>query len=164
MFLGSLSVSSRRVMVTVGLGLALCAASTLRAQQPAAGGQDAPDPLKLTGDFVLLVNQVKADKAADFEGAWATIKDKLSKSEKPELKELGESLKIFKLGTPPAPGAPVVYIFRLEPPSKTQSYDPTKILYYSGAFPDRAEADAIYAKIKDAYVGIQPWPLVKIGG
>jgi hypothetical protein len=161
MLWGSLSASSRHVMVTVGLGLALCAASTLRAQQPPA--QDAPDPLKLSGDFVLLVNQIKPDRAADFESAWAAIRDKLTKSDKPDLKELGSSLNIYKLDTPPAAGAPVVYIFRLEPPSKTQSYDPTKILYYSGAFPDRAEADAIFKKIDGAYVGIQPWPMKKIG-
>jgi len=56
-----------------------------------------------------------------------------------------------------------VYLFQLNPPSKTQSYDPTQLVYYSGEFPDRPEADAIFNKIKDAYVNIAPWPLVKVG-
>ena len=130
----------------------------------ALGARQAADPLKFTHEFVLLYNQVKADKASDFESSWATIKAGLIKSEKPELKELGESLKIFKVDAPA--GATVNYIFNLNPPSKTQSYDPTKILFESGAF-SREEADVIYAKLKDAYAPTSPIstiPLVKVGG
>ena len=169
---GFRSAPSRRTWIAFGVAASLCAASTLKAhpaQDPAAPpaaapAQSAPDPLKLTSDFALIINQIKSDKAADFESAWTTIKSKLSSSAKPELKELGDGLKIYKVDTPPAAGQPVVYIFHLQPPSKTQSYDPTKILYFSGAFPDRPEADALYAKIKDAYQGIFPWPLKQIGG
>ena len=121
-----------------------------------------PDPFKFSAEHVLLINQIKPEKAADFESAWAAIKDKLSKSAKPDLKEMGDGLKIFKLATPGAAGSPVLYIFEMSPPSKTQSYDPTQILFFSTAF-ERAEADAIYAKIKDAYASITPWPLVKVG-
>lgn len=130
----------------------------------ALGARQAADPLKFTHEFVLLYNQVKADKASDFESSWATIKAGLIKSEKPELKELGESLKIFKVDAPA--GATVNYIFNLNPPSKTQSYDPTKILFESGAF-SREEADVIYAKLKEAYSPTSPIstiPLVKVGG
>jgi hypothetical protein len=137
-------------------------ASALMARQTPAAA--APDPLKFTHEFVLLYNQVKADKASDFESSWATIKAGLIKSEKPELKELGESIKIFKVDAPA--GATVSYIFNLNPPSKTQSYDPTKILFESGAF-SREEADVIYAKLKDAYAATSPIstiPLVKVGG
>jgi len=175
MVLGFGSAAGRRVSIALGLAASLCSASNLKAQQPqdpaaptaAAPAQPAPaapDPLKLTSEFALIINQIKSEKAADFESAWTTIKGKLSSSAKPELKELGDGLKIYKVDTPPAAGQPVVYIFHLQPPSKTQSYDPTKILYFSGAFPDRPEADALYAKIKDAYQGIFPWPLKQIGG
>ena len=163
MFLGSWSASSRRTFIAVGVAVMLSAASGLKAQQAAAPAAP-PDPLKLTGEFVVLVNQVKAEKAADFESAWATIKDKLTKSDNPELKAQGEGMKIYKVDLPAAttPGAAVVYLFLLNPPSKTQSYDPTQILFFSKAF-ERAEADAIYAKIKDAYMSINPWPLAKVG-
>jgi hypothetical protein len=169
---GFRSATGRRTLIAIGVAASLCAASTLKAhpaQDPAAPAaaapaQTAPDPLKLNTEFALIINQIKSEKAADFESAWTTIKGKLSSSAKPELKELGDGLKIYKVDTPPVAGQPVVYIFHLQPPSKTQSYDPTKILYYSGAFPDRPEADALYAKIKDAYQGIFPWPLKQIGG
>jgi hypothetical protein len=130
---------------------------------PAAQAPAAPDPLKFSHEYVLVYNQVKPDKATDFESSWATIKAGLVKSEKPELKELGESIRIFKVDAPP--GATVNYIFSLTPPSKTQSYDPTKILFQSGAF-SRDEADTIYAKLKDCYTpqGISTIPLVKVGG
>src|SRR5262249_46650142 len=155
---GFRSASSRRTLIGMGLAALLCAATANSAyaqdaQQPAAA-PSGPDPFKFSADNLIMVWTVKADKAADFEGAWTAIKDKLMKSEKPELKELGSSINILKVDAPPAAGAPAIYLFHLNPPSKTQSYEPTKILYYSGAFPDRPEADAIYAKLKDAIQGM----------
>jgi hypothetical protein len=160
MFSGSLSASTRRAFLLLGVATLLCAASSLRAQP--ALGQDAADPFKINGDFGLLVFSIKADKAADFESAWTTIKDKLTKSDKADYKELGESVKIFKVTTAPAAGAPIVYIFHLNPPSK-MSYEPVKILYDSKIF-ERAEADALYKKISDAFAGVVTWPLAKVIG
>jgi hypothetical protein len=154
------AVSFRTFVVVVSV-VVLGGASVLVARPTPA---QAPDPLKFTHEIVLLYNQVKADKASDFESSWATIKAGLIKSEKPELKELGESIKIYKVDAPA--GATVSYIFNLSPPSKTQSYDPTKILFESGAF-SREEADVIYAKLKDSYTATTPIstiPLVKVGG
>jgi hypothetical protein len=156
-----ISIRARALSVTtlaVAVVGVLASAALTSAQEPAAK----PDPLKFTHEFVLVYNQVKPDKATDFEASWATIKAGLVKSEKPELKELGESLKIFKVD---AAGPTVNYIFSLTPPSKTQSYDPTKILFESGAF-SRDEADTIYGKLKDCYTpsGISTIPLVKVGG
>jgi hypothetical protein len=37
-----------------------------------------------------------------------------------------------------------------------------KVLYESGAF-ERADADMIFAKLKDGYKNIQAWPLAKMG-
>jgi hypothetical protein len=141
-------------------GAAGLAARQATPQNPPAA---APDPLKFTHEFVLVYNQVKPDKTTDFEASWATIKAGLVKSEKPELKELGESIKIFKVDAPA--GATVNYFFSLTPPSKTHSYDPTKILFESGAF-SRDEADVIYGKLKDCYTaqGISTIPLVRVGG
>ena len=88
----------RRRSFGLGLAALLCAASGIKAQplQGAAApqaGAAAPapaDPFKFSNDFTLLVNSIKAAKAADFESAWTAIKDKLSKSDKPGLKEMAE--------------------------------------------------------------------------
>jgi hypothetical protein len=133
------------------------------AQQQPAAGQD--DPLKLKGDQpVLIVNQIAGDKAADFEAAWAAIREKLLKSDKPEVKALGESLsKLYKVNLPAAEsGGLAIYVFQVDQPSSTLSYHPVKVLYETGIF-ERADADLIFAKLKDGYKNIQAWPLSKIG-
>src|SRR5262245_61197082 len=133
------------------------------AQQPAAGAQD--DPLKLKGDQpVLIVNQIDGAKAADFEAAWAAIREKLAKSDKPEVKALGESLsKLYKVNLPPdQSGGLAIYVFQVDQPSSTLSYHPVKVIYETGVF-ERADADQIFAKLKDGYKNIQAWPLAKVG-
>jgi hypothetical protein len=167
---GFRSAISRRTVKTVALACVLCATSAKYAYAqdaaPAAAppAQAKPDPFKFSADNLIMVWTVKPEKTADFESAWTAIKDKLTKSEKPDLKELGTSINILKVDVPPTAGAPVVYLFHLNPPSKTLTYEPTFILYSSGAFPERPEADAIYNKLKDAIQGMNPWPLKKIGG
>jgi len=164
-----LSASSRRLLVAVSLAALVCSGSSVLAQDPAAAPkQEPPDLLKLTNDYVLIMNQIKADKAADFEASWDKIHAGLAKSTKDDLKQLGESIKIFKIDVPPADvpggtGKAVTYIFQLFPPVKTQSYQPTKILFESGAF-ERPEAQAIFDQLKDCYLSINPIPLTKIGG
>jgi hypothetical protein len=152
---GSLSASTRRGLFVVMVAALLCGASGLRAQ-------DAPDSLKLSGDAAVLIWTVKAAGAADFESAWGAIKAKLVASEKPDMKELGTSLNMFKVTAAGAAGGPVVYVFTLNPPSKALSYDPAKILYAPDMWP-RAEADALFKKIGDAFEGITALPLAKVG-
>ncbi len=162
MFAGSLSASTRRAFVICGLATLLCASSSLRAQQAPAD-----DPFKFSSDFGQLVFQIKPEKAADFESAWTTIKDKLTKSDKAEWKELGDSIKVFKVDAgAPAAGAPppnAVYIFYFSPPSKTLTYEPVKILYDSKLF-ERAEADSLYKKISEGFAGLSKWPMAKVIG
>ena len=113
---------------------------------------------------VLIVNQIDAAKTAEFEAAWAAIREKLSKSQKPELKAFSDSLaKMYKVSLPDAQASPVaIYVFLVEQPSTVQSYHPVKVLYESGEF-ERADADMIFGKLKDAYKNINAWPLTKIG-
>ena len=163
---GNRSASSRRTLVAMGLAALLCASSAVNAHGQGAAAAK-PDPLKFTTDDVIILYTIKADKSADFEAVWATLKDKLAKSEKADLKELGASISILKVNSvpdPAAPTAPAVYLFHLNPPSKTLSYDPVQIIYSSGLFPVRADADAIYTKLGAAFVSIVIWPLVKVGG
>ena len=139
-------------------------AQTPPAQPPAQKPEEA-DPLKLKGDLpVLIVNQIDAAKTAEFEAAWAAIREKLSKSQKPELKAFADSLgKMYRVSLPPEQASPVaIYVFLVEQPSPAQSYHPVKVLYESGEF-ERADADMIFAKLKDAYKNINAWPLTKIG-
>jgi hypothetical protein len=171
---GTRSASSRRTLFAVSLAALLCAASGIKAQPmqdpaPAQAKPEPPDALKLSGDHFILLYSVKPDKTADFESAWATIKEKLAKSEKADVKELAETIKILKVNAVASAGAPpptsVVYLFDLNPPSKTMSYDPVKIIFSSGAFPDRPEADAVFKKLSESIIGgINLWPLTKVGG
>ncbi len=160
---GSLSTSTRRGLLVVMVAALLCGASGLRAVR--AQAPPAPDSLMLSGDSAILIWTVKAAGAADFESAWGTIKSTLSASEKPDMKELGASLNIFKVATPGAAGGPVVYVFTLSPPSKTLSYDPAKILFAPGGPWDgkRADADVIWKKIEGAFEGVTALPLAKVG-
>ena len=75
--------------------------------------------------------------------------------------ELAPHVDGFKVGLELPPGTNDVYVFHIEPvPALT--FDPVKILYESGAF-ERAKADELYAKLKDSYARITPWPLVSVG-
>jgi hypothetical protein len=141
-------------------------AQTPPAQPPAQTAKpEEADPLKLKGDVpVLIVNQIDAAKTAEFEAAWAAIREKLSKSQKPELKAFADSLgKMYKVSLPTDQASPVaIYVFMVDQPSTVQSYHPVKVLYESGEF-ERADADMIFGKLKDAYKNINAWPLTKIG-
>jgi len=164
------SAVSRRTLIAIGLAALLCVASAnyAYAQDPApaaaAPAQAKPDPFKFSADNLIMVWSVKPDKTTEFESAWTAIKDKLSKSEKADLKELGTSINMLKVEVPAAANAPAIYLFHLNPPSKTLTYEPTFLLYSSGAFPERPEADAIYKKLSDSIQSMNPWPLKKIGG
>jgi hypothetical protein len=166
---GSWSASSRRAVVVMGLAAMLFLAPGLNAQGQTAAQDPAqqqqqqapqPDALKFTTDNAVVYNFVAPGKAMQFEESWAEIKAKLASSDKQELKDLATSLRMFKVDAPSPEGT--VYLFVLEPASKTESYNPIKILYESGAW-TRDEAEAAWGKLKDCYKQIQPWPLIKIG-
>ncbi len=185
---GSLSISTRRALFGVAVTALLYGASGGRAvlaagqeagqapagqapagqqppapagQQPPAGQAPAEDQLKFKTDAGVIIFQVKPDKTADFESAWTEIKTKLSASDKPDWKELGDSMQIYKS---PATGQSVIYVFELNPASKTLSYDPSKILYATGSAWERPAADALYNKILNSLDGINTIPLQKVGG
>ena len=153
----------RRLMITAQAALfvvftaaAASAQAAQQQQQPAA-----PDALKFAGPGVaMIVNEIKPERAADFEAAWTEIKAGLAASSKPELQQQASSFKIFKLALELPAGSPQLYIFYIDPiPGVT--FDPVKILYESGGF-ERAKADEIYKKIDGVYARISPWPLVPV--
>jgi hypothetical protein len=175
--------------MAVALVALLCAGSSLRAYPML--GQEQPDQLKFNYDGpMLLIYTIKPERAADFEAVWAGIRAGLAKSQDVDLKAFSETLQLYKVkidqpapppppaasgGQPAPPPPPVIYVFRLDPPSKAFTYNPVKLMYdnVDTVGPDgakvvkgftRAEADELYKKFEGAYTGIQPLPLVKVGG
>ena len=162
------------MIVATALCVGLAVPGLAFAQDPAAAAP-VQDLLKFErATPVILAWQIKADKGKEFEEAWAGIKALIAKSENAELRAFGETLnKIFKVDAPPfdfSGNQAVTYIFYLDPPSTTHSYDVIKILYtYLGAGVEgskvtRAEADPLVEKIKAGFLQIYPiWKLIKVG-
>jgi hypothetical protein len=157
-------------------GGTLLARQTAPAQQPAAAPQD---NLLLPNVPHLIIWAVKPAKTSDFEALWAGIDAQLAKSERAEVKEFaGTFTHKYKLNVPPSADQPVIYVFQIDKPSQTQSYNPGKIIYeflwkqdpkdgkeMPGSIP-RTEADELFKKIgsmPDMFAQISPWPLVKMG-
>jgi len=170
---GFLPVSSRRAMIAVGVATLFFATSGASVQPVVGLTQEAAkpadvDPLKFDYDGpMILLYQIKKERVKDFEDLWTGIRAGLAKSPKPDVKAFGETLQPMKVQ-----GAEL-YVFRLDPPSKTFTYNPTKLLYDNvnyekpaeGLF-TRAEADELFKKFDGSFVpnGIQPWKLEKVGG
>lgn len=172
------AVRAIRLMV----GLSLISGGTLFArqdppptQQAAAPAQPA-DPLKLANSPHLIIWGVKPAKTADFEAVWAALMAQFAKSDRAEVKEFGATItNMYKLNAPSTtPDAAVIYVFQIEKPSQTQSYNPGRIIYeFLYILKDnkeigipRAEADELFKKIgnmQDMFASINAWPLAKIG-
>jgi len=138
--------------------------SSVWAQGAAAGAPAAApeDPMKFSTDSALMLYNVKPEKTADFEAMWAAIRAKLAASDKPELKALGDSLRIYKSTGAPNPGQGQTYFFVADPASKTTSYNLIWILYSSGLFP-RPEAEGLFNKVgQEGFIGINAVPITKV--
>jgi hypothetical protein len=160
----------KRALIGVGIALAVLAVPRVAMAQAAAAQEDI---LKFaTNAPVIIVNQIRAEKTAEFEEGWAGIRALIAKSDNADLKAFGETLAhLYKVDQPAFDtpnGKAVIYIFNLSAPSTTFSYNPGKILYEAlkagleGSPVTRAEADGVYAKLQGAYLAINPpWVLVK---
>ena len=165
------SALGRRGIVAAVMVAVLAVGASARAQQapaPAAGapaaGAPAPappeDPFKFTTDAALVIWIVKTDKVADFESFWSELRTKAAASDKPEVKSVAESLKLFKADGPATPDG--ITYFSIMDPAKAPTYSPTVLLYSSGLYPERPAADAMYAKLSGAIAQIRPVGLVKV--
>jgi hypothetical protein len=128
------------------------------AQQPEQPQPPQPSPFKFDTDAGGIIWAIKAEGAADFESVWTVIKQRLIASEKPDLKALGDSLKIYKAAVPPGPDG-VTYVFVADPASKTLSYEVSPFLLFQSGLFERAEADELFKKLQGAIVRINPLPL-----
>ena len=172
---GLMSASSRRAIVLLGLVAVFAATSSVRAQQAPAAGAPAPAPaqapapppdgMKFSSDAALVIWSVKADQTANFEKVMAALKTRLSASDNPEVKALAEGMKLFKAAVPPQAGQPVSYLHRIDPASKTLSYNPTFLLFEAKKADgmttifERAEAKELYDLLIAAIDNLNPLPL-----
>ena len=170
---GLVSAAGRRIVVSVGgaAAAALIAGSLVQAQAPAAPAAAAPaqqaDSFMFKSQTAMIQWQVKADKAADFESAWQAIRTKALANGKPEIKALGESIRIYKIAADPVQvpnvGPVVTYYFIIDPASTAVSYDPSNLLFGEGmGLFERTEAEPVFNKLKDSIVGIGPQALQKV--
>jgi hypothetical protein len=167
--------------MSVGLRSAaiIAFALLLMTPRPAAAQDPAPaaaDALKFSANTpVYLLIQINPEKASDFESVWSGLKAGFAKSTDDGKKSFGESLsKLFKVDQPAMPGAGgkpmMLYILQLDSPSTTISYDPYKMIWEQLWDKDdaktlltRAEADAIFEKLKGALMSVNLWKLIKVG-
>ena len=172
--------------IGLAVGLSVFSGGTLVARQDPPPQQPAPKPpeqadsLKLANSPHLIIWAVKPAKTADFEALWAALDAQFAKSERADVKEFAATItNKYKLNAPGTPAdQPVVYVFQVDKPSQTQSYNPGKIIYeflwrqdpkdgkeVPGSIP-RPDADEIFKKIgsmTDMFAQISAWPLVKMG-
>ena len=139
------------VLVLVMLG----AAARPRAEQAPAA---AADPFKFSSDAAAIIWTIKPDQTENFESVWSVIRTRLIASPKPELKALGEGLRIFKANVPPSPQG-ITYFFFADPVSKTTSYEVSPFLLFTSGLFERAEADELLKMIQATIVQINPVPL-----
>lgn len=163
-----------RTAAIAGFALLLATPRLAWAQDPAAAAAPQADPLKLTATVpTMLLFQIHAEKTADFESAWGSIRAGFAKATDANEKAFGESIsKLFKVDQPPIDGKTALYILQIDSPSTTITYNPFAVVYEvmwkngktEGALINREEADAIYAKLKAAFINVNPpWKLIKIG-
>lgn len=162
-----------RGFAVIVAGALVCGASDLHARQAPAAPASAPaqatapaepDPFLFTSEAAQVIFQVKPSSTADFEGGWREIKAKLSASDKPDWKAMGDSISLWRVGLAGASAdAPAIYVLELNPASKTLSYHPEKILLSAGTLWDPKDGEPLYRKIRDSLAaGFNVLPLTRI--
>jgi len=122
--------------IVLGLAVGVLSATTAFAQAAPAA---AASPFAFPGDGGVILNFVKADKAADFEMVLGKLKEGLAKSEKAERKAQAAGWKVFKAAEPGPSGA-VIYVYVMDPVAKGVVYSVGDILVETLG----AEGSALY--------------------
>ena len=104
----------------------------------------------LGSDAGVVLNFIKPDKTADFEGVIAKVREALQASDKPERKRQAASWKVFRAVEPGANGT-VLYMFVIDPAVKGADYTVSGIL--AEGFPN--EVQTLYQQYAGAYAGGQ---------
>jgi hypothetical protein len=151
------------VTLLFATGVLTIAAVPARAQAPApapaappAAAAPAAGPVQrlFGGDAGIVLIYVKPEKTADFETAMGRVKEALMKSEKPERKQQGASMKLFKAVASPAGQ---IYVLLASPSVKGVDYSVASIL--TDGLPQ--EARAIYQVYADS-LATQPQVVIPL--
>jgi len=124
----------------------MAAAMLVLASPPAILAQERPAKSVFGGDTALVLNYVRADKAADFEAVIARVKEALARSDRPVRRQQAANWRVFKTEGPAPPGK-VVYLFAMMPPLRGADYAIPTIL--AEELP--AEAKELSRKLIEAY-------------
>src|ERR1044071_9617018 len=114
--------------LVLAVGVSVLAAEPARAQAPApaaAAPAAAANQRLVNGDGGITLIYVKPDKPADFETAMGRVKEALMKSEKPERKQQGAGIKLFKAVASPQGQ---IYVLLADPSVKDVDYSVASIL------------------------------------
>ena len=136
----------RRIVVGLAVGMLSAATVFAQAAAPAQPAAAAPNPFVFSGDGGVILNFVKADKAADFEMVMGKLKEALAKSEKPERKEQAAGWKYFK-ASEPGPNGALIYVFIMDPVAKGSEYSVGNILVEAFG----AEGQTLYKTYSESY-------------
>lgn len=121
--------------------------------------------MKFDSDAAMVIWSVKPENVADFEKVMGVIRTRLTESDNPGAKALVESMKSYKAAVAAPAGQPATYITRIDPTSKTLTYNPVSILFEmkkadgTTTIFTRAEADELYKLLGGAIVSVNPLPL-----
>ncbi len=159
-WLGVGSASSRRTMVAVLFAGFAFTAVSVQAQDAPAPAQEAQAPAQadaftFSTDAAVMTYYVKPDQVATFEKIWGQIRGGLEASDKPELKAISSTLKVFKASGAPTENG-VAYFVIVDPVNKTQSYSPSPFFLFETGFFDDATARQYLADLQAALNGIVP--------
>ena len=134
--------------IAIGLVVGVLSATSVFAQAAPAAAQAPAETSQFVfpGDAGLILNFVKADKAADFEMVLGKLKEALAKSEKPERKAQAAGWKVFK-ASEPGPSGAVIYVFFMDPVAKGAEYKVGDILVEAFG----AEGQTLYKTYSEAY-------------
>jgi hypothetical protein len=119
--------------------------------------QQGPQKTTFTGDVAVMAYAINPDKAADYEKVIGQLKDALSKSEAPEVKQQLAGWKVLK-NAMPNPDGSIVYIHIIAPVVKDADYSIMNNIY--AAVKDPAEQKAVF----DMYRGAMKQALFVIQG
>jgi hypothetical protein len=150
------------LVLVVGLSMFAAVPAQAQAPAPAAPAAQAPAaaPAKrlFNGDAGITLIYVKPDKTADFETAMGRVKEALMKSDKPERKQQGAGLKLFKAVASPQGQ---IYVLLADPSVKDVDYSVASILTDGLPTEARAIYDAYAASLATQPQVVIPLDLVK---
>ncbi|OFW29945.1 MAG: hypothetical protein A3H97_03955 [Acidobacteria bacterium RIFCSPLOWO2_02_FULL_65_29] len=117
-----------------------------KAASPAQAPASAPSPFLFPSGAALVLNFIKPDKAAEWEGLMDKVKLALQASEKPERKAQAGAWKIYKTSAA-GPSGSVIYFWRIDGAPAGVAYSMVEIM--TELFPK--EARAMYEQYSAAF-------------